>query len=556
MIVKKFKHQKNTKPKAQQIADIVDYIRQPHDMNPAHKIEHSGGLNFLTGTHDAQRKEMIALASESVYSKMPVSHYVFSWREGEQPTAQQVDDLVDVFLKELGLEGCQTVYALHYNTNNYHAHIAVNRMHPDTMKVINPGKGFDIIAAHKVLALVEHRQGWQPEAKSLFVISEAGEAVRRRKPKQIKPTPAALDFECATGEKSAQRIAQERGHRIIREAKSWPELHDKLDAVGLRFEKKGSGAILFVGDIAVKASSVDRAFSMGKLCKRLGEFEPSVYPIKKAKMEPEPISFINKEEWERYQYVKSLPVMTDPSMSLLRDRQRRERESLPSRLRQALPYPPLGAAPGQIRTCPRPILNIARHLQKRQHQKERRRLRQRPQGWVYRPSPGSLRFEDWLRYRGLNDQAEHWRHRRRLKNIPSALWEAPSLPDTQTGDACDAYAAHRQAILQNNPDMECSPSILDAHIALHMRENGFSREVIVDAIQHCAPEHAPEQEDRNWQRYAERAADHAFGIPGDLWLARRAEEWQQEQEKQEADARREEEVPREAPREVPRMRLR
>ena len=39
------------------------------------------------------------------------------------------------------------------------------------------------------------------------------------------------------------------------------------------FRSKGSGAIIFVGDIAVKASSVDRAFSMGKLCKRLGDFE-------------------------------------------------------------------------------------------------------------------------------------------------------------------------------------------------------------------------------------------------------------------------------------------
>ncbi len=98
MIMKKFKHQKNPKPKAQQIADIVDYIRQPHDTNPAHKIEHSGGLNFLARTHDAQRKEMTTLASETVYSKMPVSHYVFSWREGEQPTAKQVDEFVDRYL--------------------------------------------------------------------------------------------------------------------------------------------------------------------------------------------------------------------------------------------------------------------------------------------------------------------------------------------------------------------------------------------------------------------------------------------------------------------------
>jgi hypothetical protein len=114
MIVKKFRNKNATKPKTQQIADMVDYIRQPHNTNPAEKIEHSGGLNFLSGTHNAQRAEMISLATETVYSKMPVNHYVFSWREHEQPTAEQVDELVDIFLRKLGLEGCQTVYGLHY----------------------------------------------------------------------------------------------------------------------------------------------------------------------------------------------------------------------------------------------------------------------------------------------------------------------------------------------------------------------------------------------------------------------------------------------------------
>jgi hypothetical protein len=77
-----------------------------------------------------------------------------------------------------------------------------------------------------------------------------------------------LDVEHAIGEKSAQRIAQERGHNIIRDADSWEDMHRKLAEVGLRFEKKGSGAVIFVGDIAVKASSVDRAFSMKKLCRK------------------------------------------------------------------------------------------------------------------------------------------------------------------------------------------------------------------------------------------------------------------------------------------------
>lgn len=69
----------------------------------------------------------------------------------------------------------------------------------------------------------------------------------------------------------------------------------------MRFEKKGSGAIIFVGDIAVKASSVDRAFSMGKLCKRLGDFKEGTYPDDQGKIAPEPVSSVNLKEWKAYQ---------------------------------------------------------------------------------------------------------------------------------------------------------------------------------------------------------------------------------------------------------------
>ncbi len=77
-MLKKIKHTVNSKPKEWQIGDLVDYIRNPDVKNKGEKIEHAGGMNFLTDTHAAQKLEMICLARESVRSKMPVSHYVFS----------------------------------------------------------------------------------------------------------------------------------------------------------------------------------------------------------------------------------------------------------------------------------------------------------------------------------------------------------------------------------------------------------------------------------------------------------------------------------------------
>ena len=273
-------------------------------------------------------------------------------------------------------------------------------MNPDSGKVVQPHRGFDIREAHKIVAFIEHKQGWAGEENSMYVVLEDGELVRRRTVREIKPRQAALDFEHATGEKFAQRIAQEHGHGIIKNARSWAELHEKLAGVGLRFEKKGAGAVIFVGDIAVKALSMDRAFSMGGLCKKWGDFEEGNYSDAMEKIAPEPVSSVNLEEWKAYQKeFAGVPKKAGAGESIglvhMKERHRFERKRALSRLaRYGLP-----------------VLNIARHCLMAQQREERRSLRlgrKKARG-------GKPRFETWLRTQGLFQQADRWRHR--------AAWE-------------------------------------------------------------------------------------------------------------------------------------
>lgn len=396
MIVKKIKNTKAEKPKAWQIGDLVDYIRSPHNRNPQEKIEYAGGRGFLSATHTGQKMEMIALARESAHSNMPVQHWMFSWQESEQPGREQVEELVDMFLEKMGLAGHQTVYGVHYDTDNYHLHIAVNRMNPETGKVMLPFNGLDIQEAHKLVAYIEYRQGWASEENPRYVVLEDGELARRRTTREIKPKQIALDFEHATGEKSAQRIAQERGHDIIKNAQSWAELHEKLAGVGLRFEKKGSGAVIFVGDIAVKASSVDRAFSMGRLCKKWGDFEEGSYSDALEKIAPEPVSSVNLEAWKMYQEEfargqKRSGTAGNAELARMKERHRFERKKALSHL----------AKYGL------PVLNIARHCLMVQQKEERFSLRSGRK----RARGGKPRFENWLRARGLEKEAARWRYR-------------------------------------------------------------------------------------------------------------------------------------------------
>ena len=302
MIIKKPPKKETTRSRAQQINDLVDYIKEPHRVNPEEKIEYAGAKNFLSEKHNSQKLEMISSALQSKHSKMPVSHWIMSWHEDEHPTYDQIDQCVEIFLEGMGLEGHQVVYGLHKDTKVQHLHIAVNRMNEETGKVVEVNKGFDREAAHKVIAKIEAVQGWRPEKNSRYTMLENGDIVRanRQREKEFKPKSKASDFEHARGEKSAQRIVHERGREILLSAKTWKELHGELAKVELKLEKKGSGAIIWAGDTAIKASSVDRKFSMGNLVKRLGNFEPGNYDIIPQRI-VEPVSQVNLEEWKEYQ---------------------------------------------------------------------------------------------------------------------------------------------------------------------------------------------------------------------------------------------------------------
>ncbi|MBD8896189.1 relaxase/mobilization nuclease domain-containing protein [Desulfovibrio desulfuricans] len=479
MIVKKVKYTDTDKPKVWQIGDLVDYIRYPHNTNAQEKVAHAGSRNFFAATHNGQKAEMIALAQESVHSKMPVSHWVFSWQEHEQPTRAQVDELVDIFLERMGLVGHQTVYGLHYNTENYHVHIAVNRTHPVTGKVVQPHKGFDKEEAHKILALVEHKQGWASEENSRYTMMENGELARNRRPKKVQPRQEAIVAEHATGEKSAQRIAQERGYDIINNATSWPELHKKLAEKGLRFEKKGSGAIVFVGEKAVKASSIDRDFGLSKLCKRLGEFVAEDNPPPLETMQPEPVSTVNLEEWQAYQAVHSAPA-SEPEkaekqifLDVMKSRHNAERKQIL----------------GGLGKRGLPALNGERHRLKMRQRDELRQFRQQS-GRRQKPGKGKPRFETWLRGQGLYRHADRWRHRKRFEPAPPPSPQERNIMDTAVTSEQQQFQQYIAAVNADRVRVTC----------IRMKPDGDKKVFILDkkdgATQGFTPEemetHMPE----------------------------------------------------------------
>ena len=410
MIVKKVPSSK-VKNKSASIRDLTDYIREPHNQNPDEKVLYANGRAFLCDDHAAQREEMVALAAESVRSKNPVNHYVISWREGEQPSPEQVEEAVSIFTEELGLREHQAIYALHKDTDNIHLHIAINRVHPETLKAVKINNGFDIEAAHKAIARIEHAQGWQREQNGRYQVLENGELGREHydpdKPRQ--PDQRKRDMENRTGEKSAERVAIENGAAIIKQAQSWEQLHRELAAQGMRYEKTGSGATVFVGDVGVKASDVDRNASLSKMQKRLGQYQPAPQRQQVAQREPEPIK-PDVPGWKDYINGRKAHYAEKNAAKLEQDkRQEQERKALQEQQKARRDELMRGnwKGKGEVLNAMRSVIAAEQAAEKaalkEKQQKEREQHRQR-----FRPYPD---LEQWQRMQKSPELAEQWRHR-------------------------------------------------------------------------------------------------------------------------------------------------
>ena len=97
----------------------------------------------------------------------------------------------------------------------------------------------------------------------------------------------------------------------------------------------------------------------------------------------------------------------------------------------------------------------------------------------------------------------------------------PVTPAPRPTDTTAAYFTHFENIRRHLTVEDFSR--LDAMIALRLRANGHSLQAVAETIRQCAPsirQGRAKNEGRDWHRYAERTTAYAFGVAGDVALAR------------------------------------
>ncbi|SEH66574.1 TraI/MobA(P) family conjugative relaxase [Magnetospirillum fulvum] len=192
-------------------------------------------------------------------------HLVVSFHAGEQDKLSLADlqDIERAFAEALGFADHQRVAGTHINTDNFHLHIAYNKIHPETHRCHTPHRDFFTLS--KVARAMEQKYGLK---------------VDRGIGAEPNPVSAkARDYEARTWQQSFERHLIDHKAEIlamIGTTNSWAEVHQGLAEYDAEIHKRGVGLVIrrIDGAGAIKASALDRSCSLKNLEQRFGPYQP------------------------------------------------------------------------------------------------------------------------------------------------------------------------------------------------------------------------------------------------------------------------------------------
>ena len=226
--------------------------------------------------------EMDAVVAQNLRTKNPFMHFVLSWKEHEKPTKSQAIDAGWHAIQSLGFKEHQVIIAGHKDTQNYHIHIVINRIHPQTFKAHYPAW------SHKTLSRAVHeieiQQDWEHDAGIYSVVQVNNQkhivlTPKQKKTNNLNGSPSKMEQH--TGLEAFKTFVRNKPAEYLKSVlkepgATWQDLHSALTKYNLQITTKGSGFIIRDNTelhLTIKASEASRLFSKSKLEKQFGEFE-------------------------------------------------------------------------------------------------------------------------------------------------------------------------------------------------------------------------------------------------------------------------------------------
>ena len=243
--------------KKSDFASLVNYLAD--DQAKQSRVAYTSVTHCESSDLRAAFIEVMAIQAMNTRAESDKTyHLILSFRAGERPE----DDVLKAIEREvcvgLGYDGHQRISVAHDDTDNFHLHIAINKIHPTRLTIHNPYNDHKTLG--RLCAALEIQYGLERDNHSSIRVGSENRALDMEHHAGVESLLGWIKRECL-----AQLLA----------AASWSELHRVLQAHGLAIHERGNGLVICdQAGLMVKASSVDRTLSKTKLLERFGDFKP------------------------------------------------------------------------------------------------------------------------------------------------------------------------------------------------------------------------------------------------------------------------------------------
>jgi rRNA maturation protein Nop10 len=186
-------------------------------------------------------------------------HLLVSFPAGEVPTPAVLRDIEQTLCAGIGYADHQRVSVVHTDTDNFHLHICINKIHPKKLTLHDPHQSYRKLL--KLCDRLEDRHGLQKDNHT---------------PKKTQAENRAADMERSAGVESLITWIRRECAPALAQAPTWSAFHAVLAEHGLTVRERANGLVFgATNGVFVRASAVDRALSRPSLERRLGAFAPA-----------------------------------------------------------------------------------------------------------------------------------------------------------------------------------------------------------------------------------------------------------------------------------------
>jgi hypothetical protein len=244
----------------------ADYVLDTPHAGDRSKVGAVRVTNCLSDDPASATLEILATQAKNTRSQSDKHyHLVISFPPGEKVPVATLHEIEDAVCAAIGLADHQRISAVHLDTDHLHVHVAISKVHPATLRNVEP-----YYPKHRLMEACERL-----EVQHGLQRTNHGQAAASRVRGRLADMaahggePSLLQWILDTAGDALKTCSTQGGH--------WQELHEVLARFDLDIRPRGAGLVIGVrGDttLRVKASSVDRGLSFKSLTERWGDYVP------------------------------------------------------------------------------------------------------------------------------------------------------------------------------------------------------------------------------------------------------------------------------------------